>query len=149
LRRGLGVEIDVVVGAGQASREIGAPPLEPVLLGELAQLALVSADQDGLGPDHLTLADADAPLLADGQDRSHQVLVGAHAARDAVHDDSELHAGSLHLWCGEGALRRVRRKRRPSTAITSWVSASGRQIAAALAMASFSIVNDSTTTAPS
>ena len=113
LRRGLSVEIDVVVGAGQASGEIGGPPLELVLLGELAQLALVSADQDRLGPDDLTVADADAALLADGQDRSHQVLVGAHSAGDAGHDDSERHAGSLHLWVRGGRSQEGAKKAQP------------------------------------
>ena len=35
------------------------------------------------------LADLDAALLDDGHDRAHEVLVRAHAAGDAVHDDAD------------------------------------------------------------
>src|SRR5262249_18222114 len=68
LTRGLGVEIDLVRGAGQGGIQVSAPTLETVLLGQGTQLPLVSADQQGLGPDELTVAQADPALLADGKD---------------------------------------------------------------------------------
>ena len=59
------------------------------LRGQRFQLGGVAPDEDGVGHDDLVVAELDAALLADGDDGAHQVLVGAHAPGDAVHDDAE------------------------------------------------------------
>jgi hypothetical protein len=53
-------------------------------------LASLRPDQDRVGHDGLAVGDLDAALLDDGHDRAHEVLVGAHASGDAVHDDPDL-----------------------------------------------------------
>ena len=87
---GLGVEVDRVVRVGQGRVEIGGPAGDAGLGGELLELGRVAADQDRVGHDDFVVADLDAALLDDGHDRAHEVLVGAHASGDAVHDDADL-----------------------------------------------------------
>src|SRR5205814_2590207 len=81
------------------------------------------------------------------EDRAHQVLVGPHASGDAVHDHADPQVVHELLLSGDWP-RHERRKRRPSVAIASWDAASGRQMDAALAIASFSPVKLSMETAP-
>ena len=54
------------------------------------QFGRIAADQDRIGHDDFGLADLQAALLDDRHDRTHEVLVRAHAARDAVHDDADV-----------------------------------------------------------
>ena len=57
--------------------------------GQRAQLVFVAAHKDWLGHDGFVVRNLDAALRADGQDRADKVLIGAHAPRDAVHDDAD------------------------------------------------------------
>src|SRR3546814_10480998 len=51
-------------------------------------------NQDRIGHHALAVLQHDAAVVADGDDRPDQMLVHAHAAGDAVHDDAE----TLHDW---------------------------------------------------
>jgi hypothetical protein len=55
----------------------------------LRQLRLVPTDQDRIGHHRVAVAQCDTALGADRHDRADQMLVHAHAAGDAVHDDAE------------------------------------------------------------
>jgi hypothetical protein len=55
----------------------------------LRQLCLVPTDQDRIGHHRVAVAQRDTALGADRHDRADQMLVHAHAAGDAVHDDAE------------------------------------------------------------
>ena len=61
----------------------------PYCVGERAQLALVAADEDRIGHEARAVGHRNATLLPDRDDRAHEVLVEAHASRDAVHDDAD------------------------------------------------------------
>src|SRR5262245_21993515 len=69
--------------------EVAGPAREPVRLGQLRQLCLIAADQDRVGHHQVAVLERDAALRADGENRADQMLVHAHAAGDAVHDDAE------------------------------------------------------------
>ena len=86
---GCGVEEDRVVLVGQRLVEVGGVARHAVRLGQRGELLRVAADQDGVGHDPVAVGERHAALLADGDDGAHQVLVGAHAPGDAVHDDAE------------------------------------------------------------
>jgi len=55
----------------------------------MRQLCFVAADQDRVGHHPVAVLERDAALRADRQNRADQMLVHAHAAGDAVHDDAE------------------------------------------------------------
>ena len=50
---------------------------------------MVAAGENGVGHQEQIVAHTQPALIADRLDRTDQVLVGAHASRDAVHDDSD------------------------------------------------------------
>jgi hypothetical protein len=60
-----------------------------VLARQLGQRGLAAADQDRLDLDAVAVAQEDAALLTDREDRPHQVLPVAHPAGGAVHDDAD------------------------------------------------------------
>ena len=86
---GAGVEEHRVVRVGQCGVEVGAPAGNAVFLGQCFHLFGVAADEDGVGHDLVAVRQCDAALGADRADGADQVLVHAHTAGDAVHDDSE------------------------------------------------------------
>src|SRR5690606_23204537 len=61
--------------------------------GERGELGRATTDQDRVGHDDLGVVQFHAPLIDDRLDRTQQVLVGAHASRDAVHDDADFVGG--------------------------------------------------------
>jgi hypothetical protein len=61
-----------------------------VLTGDRLNLVGIAADQDRIRHHPLAVGERDPALIADGDDRPHQMLVEPHAAGDAVHDDAEL-----------------------------------------------------------
>ena len=58
-----------------------------MLFGQGTQAALVSANQDRLWPQGLTVAQWETALVADSDDGSGQMLGAAHATGHTVHDD--------------------------------------------------------------
>ena len=60
-----------------------------VLLGQCLDLRRVAADQDRIGHDPITVGQCHPALIPDRDDGADEVLVGAHASRDAVHDDAD------------------------------------------------------------
>ena len=85
-----GVKVDRVAAVGQGSVQIGRVMLDPVLLGQGAELVDIAAHQDRFRHDGLVRRQLYPPLFADRQDGANQVLVGPHASRDAVHDDADI-----------------------------------------------------------
>jgi hypothetical protein len=79
-----------MVSSGVLQRlvEVGAPARDVVRLGQRFHLLGVAADEDRVGHDLVAVGQRHAALRADRADRADQVLVHAHAAGDAVHDDS-------------------------------------------------------------
>src|SRR5262249_21733557 len=53
------------------------------------QLCFVAADENRVGHHPVAVLERDAALGADRENRADQMLVHAHAAGDAVHDDAE------------------------------------------------------------
>ena len=84
-----GVEVDRVAAVGQGGVQIGRVLLDAVLLGQGPELVDIAADKDRFRHDDLVRPQFDPALFADRQDGADQVLVGAHASRDAVHDDAD------------------------------------------------------------
>ena len=82
-------------------------------LGELRDLLGVAADQDRVGHHAVAVRQRDAALLADRQDRAHEVLVVAHAPGDAVHDDAE-------PCVAMASLPVVKLCRAPASVVTRW-----------------------------
>ena len=89
----------------------------PYCLRERRDLLGVAPDQDRIGHHAVAVRQRDAALVADRQDRAHQVLVEPHASGDAVHDDAERRAsprrssrlivGQLGYWRGAIASSQV------------------------------------------
>jgi hypothetical protein len=66
----------------------------------MLQLLGIAPDQDRVGHDARAVPQPNPALGADRENRSNQVLVRAHPAGDAVHDDAEAtlaHASLLPL----------------------------------------------------
>ena len=83
------VEIDLVGGVRQLGVEVGRDARHARAGGQRPEFLLAAADQHRVGHDHLGVRELHAALIDDRLDRADQVLVGAHASRDAVHDDAE------------------------------------------------------------
>src|SRR5262249_47325898 len=86
---GGGVEEQRVLAVPERGVEVAGPAREPVRLRQLRQLCLVAADENRIGHHPVAVLERDAALRADGENRADQMLVHAHAAGDAVHDDAE------------------------------------------------------------
>ena len=88
-RRGLGVKVDGVVRIGETSSEIGAPALDLIGLRQCVQFLRITPHQNGIRIKHVAVGQSNSPLLADGHQRTREVLIGPHAPRDSVHDDTD------------------------------------------------------------
>jgi hypothetical protein len=60
----------------------------PVRAASAWSFLQAAADEHRVGHDDLGVGELHAALIDDGLDRADEVLVGAHASRDAVHDDA-------------------------------------------------------------
>ncbi len=85
-QRCAGIEEDGVFGIGECRIEIRAPARNIVLLGQRFDLVAVAPDNDRIDDKPVAIFQHDAALVADRQDRAHQVLVVTHASGDAMHD---------------------------------------------------------------
>jgi hypothetical protein len=97
----LGVEVDLDTGVAEHLVQAGGPAGQAVPLGDGAQLVFAPADQHRLRVEHGPVADGQATLLPDGQQRPDQVLPVPHPAGDAVNR-------YLHDLARHGAAFRVR-----------------------------------------
>jgi len=112
LQRAAGVEEDLVVAvlAVEGALHVGgelvrlaAVDRRAVSVGQGFELVGVAAGEDRVGHQRQVGADLDAALGSDRGDRADQVLVGAHAAGDAVHDDADsalFHGGPRSFFGG-------------------------------------------------
>ncbi len=82
------IEKQCVVRIGYRAIEVGGPSDDIVFLRQCLHFAGVAPNEDRVGHDGVAVVQLDATLFHDGEDGSDQVLVGAHASRDAVHDDA-------------------------------------------------------------
>ena len=85
----MGVEVDFVGWVLHHRIEVGGVFFDGGLVDQGFELGLIAAHQNGVGHDDFFGADFDAALFDDGVDGTQQVLVGAHASGDAVHDDAD------------------------------------------------------------
>jgi phage gp46-like protein len=83
------VEEDVIARACDLGVEVGGPAQAAMLLGQRLHLLARAADQHRVEHDARAVGHQHAALGADRRHRADQVLVDAHAARDAVHDEAE------------------------------------------------------------
>ena len=88
VRGARGVEEDLVVRIGEGCVEVGGVALNPVFLGQRFDLFGIASSQDRVGHDG-DIAALNSALFADGENGADEVLIGAHASGDAVHDDSD------------------------------------------------------------
>src|SRR5262245_58934179 len=84
-----GIEEERVLAALERGGKIAGPARDGVRLGELGELCLVAPDEDRIGHDRVAILQLYAALRADRKNRADKMLVHAHAAGDAVHDDAE------------------------------------------------------------
>jgi hypothetical protein len=87
---GLGVEVDLDLGVGEALVQIRAPVLDAVRLREGAQLLLVTPHVDRIGHDHLAAWQRDSSPFPDGEHGALEVLAGSHQSCDPVHYDGDV-----------------------------------------------------------
>jgi hypothetical protein len=93
-----GVEVDRIGAVGECFLQIRGVALDPILLGERAQLSLIAPDEDRIGHQPRAVRHRHSALGSDRDDRAHQMLIQSHASGHAVHDDSDrvaLHVHSL------------------------------------------------------
>ncbi len=88
LRRGR-VEEHFIVAVFQRRIEVGREALDAVLARQRGDFLRVAADQYRVGHDPVAIRQRHAALLADRDDRTHEMLIESHAPGDAVHDDAE------------------------------------------------------------
>ena len=88
-----GVEEDFVVVVSEGGVEVVAVALDAVLFGEGFDLFEITPGEDGIGHDGLAVV-GDSALFANGEDGANEVLIGAHASGDAVHDDTDFFSHS-------------------------------------------------------
>ena len=86
---GLGIEVNRIGRIIHHAVKISGIFLNTADLDEIFQLCLIAADKNGIGHDDFFGTDLDAALFDDRVDGAEQVLVGAHASGDAVHDDAD------------------------------------------------------------
>src|SRR5262249_17678273 len=84
-----GVEEERVLAVLERGVEVAGPAREAVRFRQLRKLGLIAANQDRVGHHPVAVLERDTALGADGENRADQMLVHAHAAGDAVHDDAE------------------------------------------------------------
>ena len=83
------IEKHFIVAVFQRRVEVGREALDAVLTRQRSDLFRVAADQNGVGHYPVAIGQRHAALLADRNDRTHQVLIESHAPGDAVHHDAE------------------------------------------------------------
>ena len=98
------VGVDLPARVGQGGVEVGRVVHEPVPGGQIGELRLAASHQHRLDLHPVPAGEQDTTLLADREDRAHQVLAVAHPSRSAVHDDADAllcHATSPRLLPGK------------------------------------------------
>ncbi|CAH1690697.1 hypothetical protein CHELA40_50002 [Chelatococcus asaccharovorans] len=86
---GAGIKEDGVLGIGECAVDIRRGAGNAVLPGDLGDFLAIASHQDRVGHDPVAVRQCNAALIANGADRAHEMLVVAHAAGDAVHDEAE------------------------------------------------------------
>src|SRR6185295_6665508 len=84
-----GVEEHRVVFAFQCAIQVGGPARDAVLSRERLHLRRVAPDKERIGHEPRTVLQGQPALPADLEDGADEVLVHAHAAGHAVHDDAD------------------------------------------------------------
>ena len=85
LRR-TGVEENLVIGVGKRSIEVCSPPRHVMFLSKPLNLLAIPPNEDRIHHQPVAVAENDAALVADGEDRADEVLIVAHPPGHAVHD---------------------------------------------------------------
>ena len=98
VRGARGVEENLVVRICQCGIKVGGVTFDSVFFSQGFDFFCIAPSEDGIGHDG-DVATLDAALLADGEDGADEVLIGAHASGDAVHDDADFFSHSV--WCVE------------------------------------------------
>ena len=93
-----GIKVDLVGGIFESGVEIRGDAGDAVGRAESAELFLAPADENRIRHNHFAGFDLHSALFADGYDGADEVLVGAHASGDAVHDDSDFMFFHIFLW---------------------------------------------------
>ena len=86
--RGRRIEKNRVGPIGQRGIEIRGPAFNAVRFGKRADLFGIAPHQDGIGHQPIAVRQSNATFGADRKNRSDQMLIRAHPAGDAVHDNS-------------------------------------------------------------
>lgn len=103
LKSAAGVEKDFVVRIGECRVDVGREFFNARALRESGELVVTPPRQDRIRHQGKVVTDFDAALIADGADAADQVLIGAHASSDAVHDDADVFHASRASWRAERA----------------------------------------------
>ena len=84
-----GVKKDFVIWVGQYGIQIRRVFLHTMLRCQLLEFVSIATREDRIRHDALITADQ-STLLPNGEDGAHEMLIGAHASGDAVHDDADV-----------------------------------------------------------
>jgi hypothetical protein len=84
-----GVEVDGEALVGQRLVEVGGVVLDAVFVGELLQRGLVAADDHDVDLLAGPVGEHHPTLVADGEERPHEVLAVAHPSGGAVDDNAQ------------------------------------------------------------
>ena len=93
-----GIKVNLVRGILKSGIEVGGNAGYAVGGSQGAELFLATTDEDGIGHNDFAWFDLDAALFTDGDDGADEVLIGAHAASDAVHDNADFMFFHIFLW---------------------------------------------------
>jgi hypothetical protein len=83
------VEEYFVLGIGERGSKIGGPAFDTVCVGDRRDFVAITPHQHGIWHQPVAVRKCDAALSADSDDRPNQMLVEAHTAGNAMHDNAD------------------------------------------------------------
>ena len=86
-RSHLRVKVKRVIRIGERAMQVSRPAFDTMLTGDLFQFDGIAAHQDRVRNQARSIRERKTTLLPNRQNRTYQMLVQAHAPRNAVHDD--------------------------------------------------------------
>ena len=89
MRCATGIKENFVIRIGKRRVQIRGVFFHTILCRELLEFVSTASSENRVGHDAFIATDH-ATLLTDGENGAHEVLIGAHASGDAVHDNANV-----------------------------------------------------------
>ena len=97
--RGTRIKENGVVLVGQRFIKVCAETRDAIGFGQGFNFFSIAANQNGIGHHLVTIGQCHTTLIANGHNRSNQVLIHTHASGHAMHDDAKSLYSHKYLFC--------------------------------------------------